>query len=206
MPRLVNYADRFDAVREAVYVITLRDGPGAISLPAVAEESYMSARTLQRLVSAADHLPHLGLQWADRQWRRRCLVEHRVGSDRQGDDTWSRLVRELLDCLPGAPDEPDDRRAWWALVTAFEGGQEWALTARTARTHLVESLAAGVLAEAGTAEGDHAYEHERLCVLVDGLSQRILAGRVTHSDASSVVRRHLTDLRGPAAQEDGDAA
>jgi hypothetical protein len=205
MPRLVNYADRFDAVREAVYAITLRDGPGAIDMPTVARESYMSVRTLQRLIASAEDLPHLGLQWADRQWRRRCLMARHHATEHAAD-AWELLVRELVGCLPGAEDEPEDRRVWWALVSAFDDGREWARIARSEHMVAVEMLVAGVVTEAGLADPDAAYERERLGALVDGLSRRIQAGRVTQRDAATVLRRHLTGLRAPAVQDHGDAA
>jgi hypothetical protein len=202
MPRVINYSDRFDAVREAVYVITLREGPGAISLPAVAQESYMSVRTLQRLGVSADLLPHLGLQWAERQWRYRDLAERRRATDQHGDQR-APLVRELLGCLP---DAADDQRVWWALVTTFEGTQEWAQAARAARTDQVERLAATIVAEADIPAADTACERERLCAIIDGLSQRIHTGRVTHADASAAARRQIADLLGAGVQEDDDAA
>ena len=105
MPRLVNYSDRFDGIREAVFDLTLRDGPTGISLPAVAAHLQLSTRSLQRLLSSSKHLPMLGLQWAERERRRRLLW-----SRRRTEAAAASALADLLEDLPGGPAAAADQR------------------------------------------------------------------------------------------------
>jgi AcrR family transcriptional regulator len=201
MPRLVNYSDRFDGVREAVFLVTLRDGPSGITLPAVAAHLDLSTRSLQRLLGSTKHLPMLGLQWAERELRRRLL-----SSRRGGKDPAAGALTDLLDSLPGAPSAADDRQVWWALVPVFEGTCEWARAARAEHDELIEALVTTLLRSAAVADSQQHHERERLCALVTGTARRILAGRLSHAEGTEVVRRHVHDLLPALTDETGDAA
>jgi AraC-like DNA-binding protein len=115
MPKLVDYSDRFDGIREAVHLITLDEGVGAISLDAVAPRAFLSRRTLQRLINSAAALPYLGLQWAERVESRRALRRLSYRDDRRDHE---RAVDSLISSLPGDQDL-EDRTVWWLLVTGF---------------------------------------------------------------------------------------
>lgn len=201
MPKLVNYSDRLDGIREAVFDLTLRDGPTGISLPAVAAQLDLSTRSLQRLLSSSKHLPMLGLQWAERERRRRLLW-----SRRRTEDAAASALADLLEDLPGAPEAADDQRVWWALVPMFEGTCDWAQAARAEHDELVEGLATTIVRSAAIVDAHQAYERERLCALVAGTAHRILAARLTHEEGTEVVRGHVLELVPALAEESGDAA
>jgi AcrR family transcriptional regulator len=201
MPRLVNYSDRFDGIREAVFDLTLRDGPTGISLPAVAAHLQLSTRSLQRLLSSSKHLPMLGLQWAERERRRRLLW-----SRRRTETAAASALADLLEDLPGGPAAAADQRVWWALVPVFEGTCDWAQAARAEHDELVEALATTIVCSGAIADALQAYERERLCALVAGTAHRILAARLTHEEGTEVVRAHVHDLVPPLADKSGDAA
>lgn len=201
MPKLVNYSDRLDGIREAVFDLTLRDGPTGISLPAVAAQLDLSTRSLQRLLSSSKHLPMLGLQWAERERRRRLLW-----SRRRTEDAAASALADLLEDLPGAPEAADDQRVWWALVPMFEGTCDWAQAARAEHDELVEGLATTIVRSAAIVDAHQAYERERLCALVAGTAHRILAARLTHEEGTAVVRGHVLELVPALAEESGDAA
>jgi hypothetical protein len=71
MPKLIDYADRFDGIRQAAYAIGREHGVEAISLDAVADYLCLSPRTVRRLVASVDVLPRLAMQWAERQQTKR---------------------------------------------------------------------------------------------------------------------------------------
>jgi len=193
MPKLVDYSDRFEALREAVYVVTLRDGVEGINLAAVATEVYMSARTVQRLLGSAKALPLLGLQWAERKARRRAFDLHR--QERTGGTPQSDLDA-ILETLPGHP-EREDRTVWWRIVTAFEGSRDWARTARadqlTGLAHGCETIMATLDAE------DRPFEARRLELLLTGAGHQISSGRLSYEEAESVVARHVRAVGGSVA-------
>jgi len=200
MPKLVDYADRFDGVRDAVYTITLERGVTAINLDAVAEVLQMSPRTIRRLIRSLDVLPHLGLQWAERQQMQRLLRRERaaVRSERPRSE---QAVEDLLEQLPGR-DDALDRQVWWQLALAHVATCDWARTAyaeqqRTLAALSEAALAGAVLdsdADSDTADESHILEVRRLHFLMSGAIAAICRGEVTHDEAVTTIRRHVADV------------
>jgi AcrR family transcriptional regulator len=188
MPKIVNYVDRVEGIREAVYLITLRDGVGAISLPAVAAELQMSARTIQRLLSSSEVLPRLGLQWAEMRARHRLINGRKPSPATPGA---VRVLTALLETLPGHPDA-EDRRVWWALVTAFEPTCEWAREARAEGDALLDARCEDVIEAAGI-DGTCG-ETDRLRLLVEGAIAEIVRGRSSYDRAAALITEHVRRL------------
>lgn len=185
MPRLINYSDRFDGVREAAYFIALRDGVAKITVAAVAAEMQMSTRTVQRLVSSADVLPLLAMQWATDLERRRMLDAPRSGD---GRPTRDRLLAGLLDLLPGRPGREDtDVRC--AIVGAFETTSTWARNARERDDAVLTEHCDELVREIGV--DDPSSESCRLFCLVVGATQQVIRGEATYEDMASMITRHV---------------
>jgi hypothetical protein len=186
MPELIDYSARFDRIREAVFMITLRDGPDAINLPAVARELDMSVSSLRRLLSTSEHLPRLGFQWIERMRRRR--VSQRVPGEVDGQEVWKRALNLLLRELPSDTDRVDEARVWASLVTAHEGAHPWAQQARTERDRWLEDLSGRVFADTVPAGDELRYESARLRALVEGLTAGVCRGWLDHDEVVNVVR------------------
>jgi hypothetical protein len=205
MPKLINYADRFEGIREAVYVLTLEKGVEAISLTAVAEWLQMSPRTVQRLLSSAEALPRLGMQWAEALNRRRLV------NARRGATTLPRPERALdaiLETMPGRADAPD-RQVWWDLVRAHEATSDWARDAREQHDSFVADLSLEAVADVAAERRDH--EARRLHLLVIGAITRICSGSCGYDDAAELIRRHVLEVPRTACDRatmppDSDAA
>lgn len=206
MPRLIDYADRFDGIRQAAYAIARDQGVEAISLDAVAEYLCLSPRTVRRLVASVDALPHLAAQWAERQQRNRFFR-------RDGYASWDSLsaaehaIETLLEELPDHP-KAVDRGVWWRLVLTH-AGQDWARAARAEKEAVLVDLCTDAV---GDIDGEDVSPLEarrlRLLVLrlmVSGAIAQICLGMMSHDDAAQAVRAHLEripDRRAPS----GDAA
>ena len=191
MPKLINYSDRFEAVREVVYEITLEEGVEAVTLDSVAARLVMSTRTLSRLISSIDVLPLLGLQHAESRERRRLIARTRVS-------TWISLppseqaLDDLLGQLPDRDDAPD-MRAWWLLVRAHAATTEWAGAALAEREHTIAVLSADAL-EGVTPEGAREAEARRLHFLVSGAIAQICLGTVDRADAEACIDGHVRSV------------
>jgi AcrR family transcriptional regulator len=202
MPKLIDYADRYEAVREVVYEITLEQGVGGISTAAVAERLHVSSRTLQRLVASAEALPLLGLQRAERLARNRF---HR----RAGSPTWARLPEAeraltlLLDELPGNP-EREDRQVYWALLFGHGDRCDWARSARLEHAEGLATLSAASLA-AVREDDRRAVEVMRLRFLVTGAIGQVFRDPAGHAEAERIIRGHVTGVLGTQGTRD-DAA
>ena len=195
MPRIVNYADRVEAIREAVYEITLRDGVEGISLAAVAREVFMPARTVQRLVSSADVLPLLGLQWAEKLARFRFINRRKAPA--HGAPT-TKALHALLGCLPGDPDKVEEH-VWWTLVVSFEPTCDWAWEAWVERDATLSLRSAQVIET--LAVDDPTYESRRLHLLTTGAITEIVHGRATYEEVAELVTEHVGRLARPVEQE-----
>jgi AcrR family transcriptional regulator len=201
MPKIIDYADRYEAVREVVYEIALEQGAEAISTAAVAERLHMSTRTLQRLVASAEALPVLGLQRAERLARNRFLR-------RSTFPAWLRLpeaeraLAMLLDELPGSP-EREDRQVYWALLLGHGDRCDWARSARVEQAEGLATLCAASLT--GLREDRRAAEVMRLRFLVTGAITEVFRDPASHAEAERIIRRHVTEVLGVQGTRD-DAA
>jgi AraC-like DNA-binding protein len=108
MPRLIDYAGRFDQMREAVFDITLRDGPEAISLLAVAAELQMSVSSLSRSLRSANDLPLLGLQWVEKRQRKHLF--DKLSREVRASDALRRAANALYGLLPSTEEMAEELR------------------------------------------------------------------------------------------------
>jgi hypothetical protein len=109
MPRLVNYASRFEFLRRAAFAIVLDRGVGALSRRAIAAELGTSISTVRRLLSPDAALTVLAM---DEVARRRRLERWGVPKG-EGAEVALKLLRRLL------PDETHriaEELVWWRLV------------------------------------------------------------------------------------------
>jgi len=211
MPKLVDYADRFDGIRDAVYTITLERGVEAINLDAVADVLQMSPRTIRRLIRSLDVLPQLGLQWAERQHVQRLLRRDRYAlrSERPRSE---QALEDLLEQLPGR-DHAEDRRVWWQLALAHVATCDWARAAYAEQQRTLAELSEAALAHA-VSDSDldraaldevPAVEVRRLHFLVSGAISAICLDGATYDEATAVIRQHVNDVLTRLAMRD-DAA
>lgn len=187
MPRIVDYVDRFDGIRQAVFVLALRSGADAITLPAVADELRMSVSSVRRVLSSATHLPELGMQWIDR--RQRSPLSRNAPGELPRDDpraaTWNPLLREL----PCNEQRAEDARVWRILTQGYPS-TAWATAATRQRELLLATLAAQVLPpELPTS--DQESEFKSLLALVVGATECVCTGVIQYDEAVPLVRRHL---------------
>lgn len=187
---MVNYVERINDVRRSVYELTLRDGPAAISHPAIAADLRMSLSTLKREVPHATDLPLLGFQWVDRRGR--------------GAGRWDRVrelaaaaprvraVEQLLDLLPSTDALAQDARVWRSLTTCFST-QTWARAAVTDR-----QLGLAILVDTVVPDSldptRRAFEVAHLTCLVLGTIEGVCTEALLPSESLPVVRRHLDQL------------
>lgn len=200
MPKLIDYADRFEAVREVVYEITLDQGVEGISTAAVAERLHLSSRTLQRLVVSAEVLPLLGLQHAERLERKRYFRRTAVPS-------WARLseperaIALLVDELPGDPGRAD-RQVYWRLLFGHGDRFDWARQARAEREETIAALCAASLAALGE-DDRRPVEVMRLRFLVTGAIALAFRDPAAQAEAAGIIRHHVSEvLDAPHTRDD----
>ena len=191
MPKLIDYRGRIDQIREAVFEITLRDGPSAISLPAVAAELQLSVSSLRRTLRSAHDLPRLGLQWVET--RQRMHLFDRLSREVRASDALRRAADSLLSRLPSTEAKADELRVWRSLIEAH-AGSDWARTARTDRDRSLDRTAQLLVGCLELADEESQYEHERLRALLEGVTTLVCDGRLAPEVAASTFQRHLADL------------
>lgn len=195
MPRIVNYADRFDAIREAVYLVTLREGAQAITLPTVAQQLRMSESTVRRLLASATRLPELGLQWVHR--RERTTLSRAVPGAYPPEHPWSRYVNPLLGLVPSAEEHADDARVRRALTVAF-AGVAWADSSAADYLRATAGCVGRALAVVPDMSAEAAdYERARLVALTLGLTEGVCVGEVAPHDLVPVLKRHIEAFAPP---------
>ena len=188
MPKVIDYADRFEALREVVYEITLEEGQRPSASTPFAARLYMSSRTIQRLIASAGALPLLGVQRAESSERKRFL-------HRQHYASWTsrprseRALEKVLEEIPGL-DATVDRHVWWTLVLAHTATTEWARAAHLRREELLATWCDEVLTDLADAEA-RAREARRLHFLVTGAIAHACLGIATHDDAADEIRCHV---------------
>jgi hypothetical protein len=200
MPKLIDYADRFEAVREVVYEIALDKGVEAISTAAVAERLHLSSRTLQRLVASAEVLPLLGLQHAERLERNRSLRRTRLPSWAHLPEP-ERAIALLLEELPGDAGT-EDRQVYWRLLFGYGDRCDWARQARTEREETIATLCAASLAAMGE-EDRRPVEVMRLRFLVTGAIALAFRDPAAQAEAVGIIRHHVSEvLDAPHTRDD----
>jgi hypothetical protein len=188
MPKLVDYAARFDCIREAAYTITHRDGVAALSLPAVADELAMSTRTLHRLMASPGDLPQLGFQWVERRERTRWRT---TGPWFSGETSGVRAANALLGLLPFTDERCQDARVRRLLLAGFPD-QAWARRATDVTRELFPRLCRESL-PSDLGEDRRDYESARLVALVSGVIEGACTGTIRPEETAGIIGRHLVE-------------
>lgn len=118
MPRLIDYACRFDFLRRAAFAIVRDRGVGDLSRHAIARELGTSVSTVRRLLDRDAQLTGLAM---DEVTRRRRLGRWGVPSGIPEEVALTLLRRAL-------PDEGHriaEELVWWRLVIANASGAQW---------------------------------------------------------------------------------
>jgi hypothetical protein len=188
MPKIIDYPERYDQVRAAVFRIVLEEGTAAVSFARVATMLDCSQATLKRIVESAAVLPALGLQWVSLVERRRWMASIDGRAPYELDD-WERARHRLEQRLPLDPERRDEERVFRALVGAWPR-EGWAVEAakqrREARDEAVRRLLDSVEAASG---------YDDLRLLVDGLTEAVVSERLEPDAARRLLHEHVVRLR-----------
>lgn len=221
MPKLIDYAVRFELMREAVLAIAARDGAQGVSAATVAKYMGVSADTIRRSVVSPAVLPHMGLELVARRRRVRRLMHGRGG---QEAGSLAAALSRLQVELPLDEVRLEEARAWASLTWAIVGVPRHAAAATAAdeprrggerqkqldhpdhrdtdvdtrtldllreREAVMADLVRDLVATTGLPAEEHEREAHRLQALVDGLTARCVAGRLSPEDAAGVVEHHV---------------
>jgi hypothetical protein len=112
VPKLVDYAVRFDFLREGAFEVVLRQGVAALSRRAVADALGTSVNTVRRLLAEDAHLVSLAADEVDRRRRNGRLSRLR---DAEPVDAAVHLLRK---CLPDTEARVAEELVWLRLVLA----------------------------------------------------------------------------------------
>ena len=200
MPRLVDYAGRFDQMREAAFDITLRDGPDAISLPAVAAEPQTSVSSPSRTLRSAGDLPMLGLQWVEKRQRKHLF--DRLSRDVRASDSLRRAADSLFSLLPSTDAMADELRVWRSLIGAHARASQWARTARDERNEFLDVATRQLVTGLELAEDEQQHEYDAIRVLIEGVTTLVCDGRLDPQAGAALLRRHVTELIDARQQTD----
>lgn len=190
MPKLIDYAERFDDIRRAVCTIALRDGAASITLPTVAREIGLSEMTVRRLMPSARHLPELGLQLIARHERAR--IGWPVPGELAPDSPWAQRVNDLLRELPCTQDRADDARAWRVITQGFID-KPWARAERNNYQLYLAALADRAVPD-DVPPADRPFEVLRLHILLTGTIESVCTGGMGPEESVPLLRRHLEPL------------
>lgn len=225
MPKVVNYAARFEFLRRAAFLVVRDQGPHALSRRSVASALATSVNSVRRLVSEDADLRQLA---ADEVAQRRSRGRWDQRRDLTGDDRATFLLRRVL------PDEPHrvaEELVWLRLVIdscAPTVGDDTVATLQV--EHLVadrgyvpeehrppdpatapedtlvdlwrehdELVDRAVTAALAAVEVDCPAERARTRAVVDGLLLSTCLGRTSPEEAVATLRHHVATL-GPAAR------
>jgi hypothetical protein len=128
MPRLVNYASRFEFLRRAAFAIVLDRGVGALSRRAIAAELGTSVSTVRRLVHPDARLTVLAM---DEVARRRRLGRWGVPKGEPVEVALKLLGR----LLPDESHRIAEELVWWRLVLDEAPGEPVTDNGRAAHDH-----------------------------------------------------------------------
>jgi AcrR family transcriptional regulator len=194
MPQVIDYAGRFEQIREAVFVLTLRDGAHAVTMSAVAAEMGVSRSTLCRVLADSSALAWLGREIADRQERTRRLLYGPKPRPEQAD--WERYFEELAWLLP--LDEISARSAVvrWRLSEQYAARDERLREADASRTESLDELV-HLVVTACDPDPDSAGRIELLLrALVDGVTARVCRGQLDPDEARELLSSYVAGLAG----------
>jgi len=112
MPRLIDYAGRFEFIRQACFAVVRDEGPDALSRRRVAVELGTGVNTIRRLVA----------EWADLG---RLAADHVVTRRRAGrlhrrtDDPMEAVGYEIKSLMPEDATHLDEELVWLKLVACY---------------------------------------------------------------------------------------
>jgi hypothetical protein len=112
MPRLIDYAGRFEFIRQACFAVVRDEGPDALSRRRVAVELGTGVNTIRRLVA----------EWADLA---RLAADHVVTRRRAGrlrrrtDDPMEAVGYEIKSLMPEDATHLDEELVWLKLVACY---------------------------------------------------------------------------------------
>ncbi|KJS54212.1 TetR family transcriptional regulator [Streptomyces rubellomurinus subsp. indigoferus] len=205
MPKIVDPAERRQAVADAVLRVAAREGLEHASLRNVAEEAGLAIGSVRHYFAGSSELMlfamgELARRIDDRiRTHARALLDPAAGTDRHA------RTRELLaEVLPLDAERREESALWLSFVTAARTRPE--LRARSAEMQAgLDELVRHVLTEArhagGVAPGlDLAVETRRLSALLDGLTLQAVQhpDLVGPDDLRAALAAHLDGLAPPA--------
>ncbi len=190
MPRLVDYAARWDLLRNTLERLIHEQGVRGLSVTAVAREAGLSPATLRRLSPTLAGLQ--GSVWlaASRRVAGRAMLTR----PEPGADVRTRVSEAVARYLPGNEGHRRDLRVMRLLEVLAE--TDGALTAEM-RLEWYEHRVSGIrqlLHHLGV-EADSAVIHTAALVL--GLTDLVLQGRIRDEVARDVLDHHLASLAHP---------
>nr|BFD89645.1 TetR family transcriptional regulator C-terminal domain-containing protein [Kitasatospora sp. Xyl93] len=205
MPKIVDPAERRQAVADAVLRVAAREGLEHASLRNVAEEAGLAVGSVRHYFAGGSEL----MIFAMRELARRIEARVRVHAaallaPAPGTDRRELVAGLLAETLPLDAERREESALWLSFVTAARTRPE--LRPRAAelqaglddlvRRVLVESERSGRLAPGL----DLAVETRRLSALLDGLTLQAVQhpDLVGPDELRAVLRRHLDTLAAPA--------
>ena len=196
-PTLIDHQDRVDCIREAVTLIAVRDGIGAVSLASVAEELHLSTATLRRYVRSPEVLPQLGLEWVEHRRRRR-RFRVMTTSRAAGTTSWAHAVRCLEAEMPVDDGRAEEARAWHAVARGAATAPALELT--ESHRELVGSCVRHLVGLGTVTTPDQRPATEvSLRSTVGGLVLGVVEGWATPAEVHAELTRQLDRLAPPAA-------
>ncbi|MET8544713.1 TetR family transcriptional regulator C-terminal domain-containing protein [Kitasatospora sp. NPDC004799] len=204
MPKIVDPAERRQAVADAVLRVAARDGLEHASLRNVAEEAGLAVGSVRHYFAGSSELMIFAMRELARRIEARIKVHAAVLLDpAPGTDRRERTVRLLAETLPLDAERREESALWLSFVTAARARPD--LRPRAAELQAgLDDLVRRVLVESersgGLAPGlDLDVETRRLSAMLDGLTLQAVQhpDLVGPDELRAVLRHHLDTLAAP---------
>ncbi|WP_049657807.1 TetR/AcrR family transcriptional regulator [Kitasatospora sp. MY 5-36] len=207
MPKIVDPAERRQAVADAVLRVAAREGLEHASLRNVAEEAGLAVGSVRHYFAGSSELMIFAMRELARRIEARIRAHAAALLDpaADGTDRRERTVRLLAETLPLDAGRREESALWLSFVTAARTRPDLRPRAVEMQTGL-DDLVRRVLAESRRAGGlapglDLDLETRRLSALLDGLTLQAVQhpDLVGPDELRAVLRRHLDTLAAPAS-------